>query len=131
MLLPVAPPAQVLRREPSGLPYNGDDGDGDNDREANDIESNVAGGPLRVRKKLRIKYVIDYLKFVGAISNPDGVELIGFTIIATWCAPLGRDDGCASKPARRQDQLANRAFRLAFYKYCRQANSAPNTVDQL
>ncbi|KYM79006.1 hypothetical protein ALC53_10560 [Atta colombica] len=102
MLLPVAPPAQVLRREPSGLPYNGD---GDDDKEANDIESNVAGGPLRVKNL--------------------------FTIIATWCAPLGRGDGCAGKPARRQDQLANRAFRLAFYKYCRQANSAPNTVDQL
>ncbi|KYN20141.1 hypothetical protein ALC57_07431 [Trachymyrmex cornetzi] len=126
MLLPVAPSVQVLLVcEPSGLPYDGD-GDGEDDGKANDIESNVAE-----LKASRIKYGIDYLKFVGASSNPDGVELIRFTIIATWCAPLGRDDGCAGKPARRQDQLANRAFRLAFYKYCRQANSAPNTVDQL
>lgn len=37
----------------------------------------------------------------------------------TWCTPLGRGDGCAGKQARCQDQLASRAFRLAFYKYCR------------
>ncbi|KYQ54278.1 hypothetical protein ALC60_06822 [Trachymyrmex zeteki] len=120
MLLPVAPPVQVLRREPSGLPYNGDDDDG----EANDIERRWWAAPVhsrRVVKKIQIKYM----------PNPDGVEF-RFTMIATWCAPLGRGDGCAAgKPARRQDQLANRAFRLAFYKYCRQANSAPNTVDQL
>ncbi|KYN00963.1 hypothetical protein ALC62_08189, partial [Cyphomyrmex costatus] len=81
-------------------------------------------------KKIQTKYNCDCLKFVDASSNPDGTQF-RFTMIATSCAPLGRGDGCAGKPAKRQDQLANRAFRLAFYKYCRQANSAPNTADQL
>lgn len=45
----------------------------------------------------------------------------------TWCAPLGRGVGCAGKPARRQDQLASRAFRLAFYKYCRHRQTVHRT----
>ncbi|KOC61750.1 hypothetical protein WH47_03007 [Habropoda laboriosa] len=33
----------------------------------------------------------------------------------------------AANPARRQNQLASRAFRSVFYKYCRQSKSAANT----
>lgn len=35
--------------------------------------------------------------------------------------------GGTAKPARRQNQLASRAFRSVFYKYCRQSKSAAYT----
>ena len=41
--------------------------------------------------------------------------------------PLVEASARAAKPARRQNQLASRAFRSVFYKYCRQPKSAVNT----